>query len=113
MAQDRGDVWWGPAPHKSGPAYRPWVIVSESSHPFAETECIALAMTTQQHAAGIDVPDSAWIRGGTDKKAYISPWYGATIKDADFDRRQGELAADIVADAVAELHRYTPASESD
>ena len=70
-------------------------------------------MTTQQHAAGIDVPDGAWIRGGTDKKAYISPWYVTTIRDADFDRRQGERAADIVADAVAELHRYTPASKSD
>jgi hypothetical protein len=70
MTHDRGDVWWGPAPHKSGPAYRPWVIVSESSHPFAETECIALAMTTQHHAAGIAVPDSAWIRGGANKKSY-------------------------------------------
>jgi hypothetical protein len=37
----------------------------------------------------------------------------ATIKDADFDHRQGERAADIVSDAVAELHRYTLASESD
>ena len=38
MTHDRGEVWWRPAPHKSGPAYRPWVIVSESSHPFAETD---------------------------------------------------------------------------
>lgn len=110
MAHSRGEVWWGPAPHKSGPAYRPWVIVSTSSHPFAETECIALAMTTQQHAAGIDVPDDAWIRGGANKDAYISPWYVATIKYADFDRQQGELAADVVAVATEELHRYTPSA---
>jgi hypothetical protein len=69
-------------------------------------------MTTQQQAAGIDVPDSAWIRGGANKKSYISPWYVATIKYADFDRQQGRLAPEIVSDAVAELHRYTPASMS-
>ena len=70
-------------------------------------------MTTQQHAAGIDVPDSAWIRGGANKDPYISPWYVATVKYADLDRQQGELAADLVSDAVAELHRYTPSSSSD
>lgn len=111
MAHDRGEVWWGPAPHKSGPAYRPWVIVSDHTHPFSQTECIALAMTTQRHTAGIEVTDSAWIRGSSNKTSYISPWYVATIKYSDFDRQQGELKASIVADAAENLHRYTP-SES-
>jgi hypothetical protein len=33
-----------------------------------------------------------------------------TIKYSDFDRQQGTLDADAVADAVEDLHRYTPAS---
>jgi hypothetical protein len=67
-------------------------------------------MTTQQHTDGIEVPDTAWVRGGSNKRSYISPWYVATIKYSDFDRQQGTLDADTVADAVEDLHRYTPAS---
>lgn len=110
MAYDRGDVWWGPAPHKAGPSYRPWVIVSDATHPFSHTECIALAMTTQQHTAGIVVPDDAWIRGGSAKQSYISPWYVATIKHRDLDRQQGELEPTTVDEAADHLHQYTPLS---
>lgn len=102
-----GEVWWGPALHKSSPAYRPWVIVSTDTHPFADTECIAVAMTTQQHAEGIPVPDDAWIRGGSNKQAYISPWYVTTIKHRDCDRQQGALEDELIAEAIEQLHAYT------
>lgn len=108
MGYEYRDVWWGPAPHKSGPSYRPWVLISDTSHPFSHTECIGLAMTTQQHAGGIEVPDSAWEWGGSRKDAYISPWYVTTIKHRDLDRQQGVLVQRVVENAIAELHRYTP-----
>ncbi|MFC7133572.1 MULTISPECIES: type II toxin-antitoxin system PemK/MazF family toxin [Salinibaculum] len=112
MSYARGEVWWGPAPHKSGPAYRPWVVVTGSSHPFAETECIALAMTTQRHNAGITVRDGDWLEGGANKQSYISPWYVTTIKHRDFDRHQGTLAESVVTEAVNQLHQHTTLSES-
>ncbi|MFC7076093.1 type II toxin-antitoxin system PemK/MazF family toxin [Haloarcula halophila] len=111
MVYEQGDVWWGPAPHKSGPSYRPWVIVSDDGHPFSHTECIALAMTTQQHAGGIPVPDDAWIQGGAQTDSYISPWYTTTIKHRDLDNQQGTISLSLVTEAVDELHRYTPAPE--
>lgn len=108
MASRQGEVWWGPAPHKSGPAYRPWLVVSDDSHPFADVECIGVGMTTRDHPDGIAVPDEAWVRGGSKTDAYISPWYATTIKQRDLDSQQGELSNDIVADAVDALHGYTP-----
>lgn len=111
MTREYGDVWWGPAPHKSGPSYRPWVIVSGSEHPFSHTECIGLAMTTQRHSGGIEVPDSAWTRGGSKKDSYISPWYVATLKHGDLDRQQGRVTRQVVAEAVTELHAYTATDE--
>lgn len=109
----RGEVGWGPAPHRSSPAYRPWVVVSDGSHPFADEECIVLAMTTRRHAACVPVPASAWTRGGTDREAYCSPWYVATIKHRDLDRRQGVLDDDTLTEAVAALHRYVPLPDPD
>lgn len=108
MTYDQGEVWWGPAPHKSSPSYRPWVIVSDASDPFSGTESIGLAMTTLQHEGGIKLPDSAWIAGGSTKTSYVSPWYVATIKHRDFDRHQGDLAQPIIATAIGALHGYTP-----
>lgn len=111
MASRHGEVWWGPAPHKSGPAYRPWVVVSDDTHPFAHTECIALAMTTQQHPAGITVPEDAWVAGGSQKQSYISPWYATALKHRDLDRQQGRLREGILATAVTALHDYTAVSD--
>lgn len=98
----------GPAPHKSGPGYRPWLLVSDESHPFAHTKCIALGMTTTDHAKGIAVSDEAWIAGGSDVESYISPWYVTTIKLRDLDDHQGTLVPDLVTEAVDALHGYTP-----
>ena len=107
MDHDRGEVWWGPAPHEAGPSYRPWVIVSDSTHPFSDIECIGLALTSQRHADGIRVPDGDWVRGGSNTRSYISPWYVATIKHRDLDRQQGRLAATLVDAAIERLHQYT------
>ncbi|WP_181685871.1 type II toxin-antitoxin system PemK/MazF family toxin [Halorhabdus salina] len=108
MSGDQGDVWWGPAPHKADPAYRPWLVVSDSSHPFADEESIVVGLTTQRHPDSIPVPDDAWIRGGSEKRAYISPWYVTTVKDRDLDNLQGTLAESLVVEAIETLHQYTP-----
>ena len=108
MSVTRGEVWWGPALHKSDPAYRPWLVVSDRSHPFADEECIVVAMTTQSHPDGIAVPDEAWVRGGSETDTYVSPWYVTTIKHRDFDNQQGELSDSFVVDAVEALRSYVP-----
>lgn len=107
MTYTQGEVWWGPAPHKSSASYRPWLLVSNTMHPFANEECIAVGLTTRQHGDGIAVPEDAWIRGGSNKEAYISPWYVTTIKHRDLDDQQGELSDSIVGVAIETLQQYT------
>lgn len=108
MANREGEVWWGPAPHESDPAYRPWLLINDDSHPFVDVECIAVGMTTQNHPDGTGVPDEAWVRVGSQNDAYISPWYVTTIQHRDLDNQQGELADSLVADAVKAVHGYMP-----
>lgn len=83
------------------------MIVSDDTHPFSHVECIAVAMTTQQHSDSIAVPDTAWVQGGSNTQSYISPWYVVTIKQSDFDRCQGKLEQQIVSEAIRDLHAYT------
>jgi mRNA-degrading endonuclease toxin of MazEF toxin-antitoxin module len=112
MVYGRGEVWWGPAPHKPGPSYRPWVVVNDDSHPFSHTECIVLAMTSQRHSEGIAVSEEAWVEGGSKTDTYVSPWYVTTIKHRDFDDQQGTLERTLVDEAVEQLHRHTTVSGS-
>ncbi|GAB3688527.1 hypothetical protein GCM10028857_22770 [Salinarchaeum chitinilyticum] len=84
------------------------MIVSDGTTPFADVEAVALAMTTQDHDAGIPVPETAWIRGGSRTDAFVSPWYVTTIKYRDLDDRQGTLDGDIVTSAVERLHEFVP-----
>lgn len=107
MAHRQGEVWWGPAPQKSSPAYRPWLIANGTSHPFADEECIVVGMTTQARNEAIPVPDDGWVRGGSPVDPYVSPWYVTTIKQRDFDDQQGELAESVVADVVNAFHGDT------
>lgn len=84
--------------------------MSTDEHPFSREECIGVAMTTQNHADGIEVPDGAWVAGGSERQAYVSPWYVATMKHAAFDRQQGTLADALVGRVASSLHEYTPES---
>ncbi len=113
MNYSQGEVWWGPAPHKSNSAYRPWLIISDDTHPFADEECIAVALTTQQHPAGIAVLKDDWINGGSDTDAFISPWYVINLKHRDIDDLQGVLSQTLVTDAITQLRRYTPINQED
>jgi len=64
-------------------------------------------MTTQRHTEGVAVSAEMWVRGGSKREAYVSPWYTATIKHRDLDRQQGELEGRVVDEAAASLYRYT------
>lgn len=59
------------------------------------------------HEESIVVPDDAWVRGGSEKDADVSPWYVTTVKHRDFDTQQGTIADSVVSEVVDELDRYT------
>ena len=65
-------------------------------------------MTTQNHPDGIAVPEEAWVQGGSEEDAYVSPWYVTTIKQRDLNNQQGELTNPLVADVIDTLRSYIP-----
>jgi mRNA-degrading endonuclease toxin of MazEF toxin-antitoxin module len=60
MSLDTGDVVWHEAPFKSprpdgSQPDRPWLVVSNDSHPFHGREYIVLGMTTNPRSEGLRV----------------------------------------------------------
>lgn len=105
-AFQRGDVVWHPAPFKRPPKERPFLVLSDSSHPFQGSEYAVVGLTRKDRPPAIELDDSAWEVGNPGGESYVSPWYVFTIKHADVLRAKGSLttpATDRVARAVASM----------
>lgn len=84
---ERGDVVYGDDPFKGEEDARPWVIVSNhEGKSFHGEQYIALTLTTKSWMNGlIEIPETAWIRGGTPDKSRIVPWGVQSIDADDID----------------------------
>jgi len=103
---ERGDVVWHPAPFKSRPSERPFLILSDSFHPFYGSEYAAVGLTRTNRPPAIELDRAAWELGDPGEGSYASPWYVFTIKHDNIVRPKGSLtdtATDEVAKAVAEM----------
>ena len=102
----RGDVVWHPAPFKSGPAERPFLILSGPSHPFHGSEYAVVGLTRTERSGAIALDRAAWEMGDPGEESYASPWYLFTLKDDNIIRPKGSLtsaATQNVAAAAASL----------
>lgn len=102
----RGDVVWHPAPFKQPPRERPFLVLSDDSHPFHGSEYAAVGLTRTNRPPAVELTSGSWSAGDPDGESYASPWYVFTIKHADVIRPKGALtgdATDAVARAVASM----------
>lgn len=97
----RGDVVWHPAPFKSGPQERPYVVVTGTDHPFYGEEYGVVALTRTDRPPAVELPSEAWALGDPGGESYASPWYFFTLKHRDITRPKGRLT-DAAVDSVAE-----------
>ena len=109
MKYQRGDVVWTVDPYRSGSNSRPWVLISNNTLPYAESEYIALILTTKSHPGSRRLTAGDWEYGQPPRTSYISPWTIGTIKHNQTKNVQGRLAESVVDEAVAELESYIEA----
>jgi len=101
---ERGAVVKGPdlfADH----TYRPYVRLSDDSHPFSDEEALYAAVTTTERADAIPLPESAFVTGGLPRESYANPWTVVSIRHADIEESEGRLdeqTTDEIATAAAE-----------
>lgn len=106
QAFQRGDVVWHPAPFKRSPKERPFLILSDSSHPFYGDEYAVVGLTTKNRPTAVILDTQSWEVGAPRRDSFASPWYIFTIKYIDIIRPKGALtrqATDNVAHRVAKI----------
>lgn len=105
-AFQRGNVVWHPAPFKSQPSERPFLILSDTTHPFHGSEYAVVGLTRTDRPQAVELDRTAWELGDPGEESYASPWYVFTIKHDNIIRPKGALtttATETVAEAVAAM----------
>lgn len=111
MKYERCDVVYGADPFKGEHSSRPWLVISNDTHPFHGDQYIVLALTTKTwHQEFIPIAADDWVDGGTPKSSSVIPWSVETIEQADIDFWQGTLAESLVTEAVSTLASYVHTS---
>lgn len=107
MTYSRCAVIKGPdvlGPHSS----RPYVVLSDSSHPFVDNECIVASFTRTGRPQAIRIRPSDFTTGGFPNQApsYVSPWAVLTLKNTVVRRVEGELDPAVVDNIAHEASSY-------
>lgn len=84
--------------------YRPYVCLSDETHPFSDEEALYAAVTTTRRAVAIPLTDDDFLIGDLPQDSYVNPWTVASIRHADVQGEEGQLVegtAETIAQAAA------------
>jgi mRNA-degrading endonuclease toxin of MazEF toxin-antitoxin module len=87
----RGDVVKGPD-LLGAYDYRPYVCLSDDSHPFSDEEALYAAVTTTRRAIAIPLEDDDFVSGGLPRESYVNPWTVIVVRHVGIERKEGHLA---------------------
>jgi len=105
MAFERGTVVKGPDLFADNP-WRPYVDVTDDTHPFGDEEGLYVAVTTTRRGIAIPLTEADFASGGLPRESYVNPWTIATIDDADIKAVEGQLVEGTTERIAREAARY-------
>ena len=86
--------------------FRPYVCLSDDTHPFSDEEALYAAVTTTRRAVAIPLTDDDFTSGGLPRESYVNPWTIATIRHADIQHEEGRLVDATTATIAQEAAGY-------
>lgn len=105
----RGSVVVAADPYGHTPR-RPYLILSDDTHPFAGSQYIAVGITTKEYPPSIPL-EGHFVEGSLTETSFISPWAVVSLRDADIERAVAvvdEKVANTTAERMAQFAGYRP-----
>lgn len=87
-------------------ARRPYVCLSDDTHPFADEEALYAAVTTTERSVAIPLPNTDFVVGGLPRESYANPWTVTSIRHADMGMEHGQLVEATVDQIAADAAGY-------
>jgi mRNA-degrading endonuclease toxin of MazEF toxin-antitoxin module len=105
MAYPQGAIVLATDPFGNAPK-RPYVVLSNSTHPFHGQEYVAAVITTTERHNAIELTPERIERGSLPRRSFVSPWSVTTLKDAVIDTQPAQVTGETVDDTRRELNKY-------
>ena len=86
--------------------YRPYVCLSDDSHPFSEQEALYAAVTTTRRAVAIPLGDDDFASGRLPRESYVNPWTIVSIRHGDIQQEEGRLDEETVRQSTGDAAGY-------
>lgn len=107
MDPTRGDVVRSSDPFKLGSdQQRPWLLVNNETHPFADEQFIAVAVSTREHDDAVELAPDVWEVGGVPERSFVAPWAVHSPRIEDLVTWQGRVETAFVDEVVENVHQY-------
>ena len=104
MRFTRGRVVVAADPFGDAPR-RPYVIVSDDTHPFPGRQYIALGISTKQYSESIPLADS-FVEGELTRESFVSPWAVVSLRASHIDRAVAQVSTDLTGKATRRMVAY-------
>jgi mRNA-degrading endonuclease toxin of MazEF toxin-antitoxin module len=85
---------------------RPYLIVSNTEHPFHGEEYITAGITTTARSAALELTAERFGHGRLPRTSYVSPWAIVTLKGWMITKQPAEATGATVGDVHRKLQRY-------
>lgn len=99
MTYARGAVVVASDPFGNTPR-RPYLVMSDETHPFAGEQYIAVGVSTKTYEASISLA-GAFVDGELTRESFVAPWAVVTLRDADIERAVARVT-DSLTERTAE-----------
>lgn len=84
---------------------RPYLIVSDGTHPFAGEQYIAVGISTKKYDESIPIADEIE-EGGLDRESFVAPWAVVSLRETNVERAVARVGAAITDRAVRKMASF-------
>ena len=104
MRFERGRVVVAVDPYGDAPR-RPYVIVSDGTHPFPGRQYIALGISTKEYRESIPLA-GAFVEGELTRESFVSPWAVVSLRASHIDRAVAQVSTELIDKATRQMAAY-------
>ena len=111
MRYERGSVVVAADPFGNAPR-RPYLILSDETHPFPGRQYIAVGITTKEYSESIPLAD-AFVDGELTRESFVSPWAVVSLRDSQIERAVAKISEPITHKAKQQMAAFAGNRSSD
>lgn len=100
----RGSVVVASDPFGNAPR-RPYLLVSDETHPFAGEQYIAIGISTTEYDESIPLAGT-FIEGRLNRKSFVVPWAVVSVRNATIDRPVARVSPAVTDEAASRMASF-------